>query len=89
MSPAQHHIHHSVAEEHRNKNYGVALSIWDWLFGTICLAKQNENYSFGLNNKTKEDVHDLKNIYFKPFKEVLSILRKGNQEKKKLNIVKY
>jgi len=89
MSPAQHHIHHSVAEEHRNKNYGVALSIWDWLFGTICLAKENEHYNYGLNNKTKEDVHDLKNIYFKPFKEVLSILRKGNLEKKRLSIVKY
>jgi sterol desaturase/sphingolipid hydroxylase (fatty acid hydroxylase superfamily) len=89
MSPAQHHIHHSIADEHRNKNYGVALSIWDWLFGTICLAKQNENYNYGLNNKTKEDVHDLKNIYVNPFKEVLSILMKGNPEKKKLSSAKY
>ena len=89
MSPAQHHIHHSIADEHRNKNYGVALSIWDWLFGTICLAKQNENYNYGLNNKNKEDVHDLKNIYVNPFKEVLSILMKGNPEKKKLSSAKY
>ena len=33
ISPAQHHLHHSVAKEHYNKNYGAALAFWDWIFG--------------------------------------------------------
>ena len=78
MSPAQHHIHHSIAYEHRNKNYGVALSIWDWLFGSICFTKANEKYVYGLGYKNKEDAHSLKSIYLKPFKEVLSIIKKQN-----------
>ena len=86
MSPAQHHIHHSVAWEHRNKNYGVALSIWDWLFGSICFTKVNEKYVYGLGHKNKEDAHNLKNIYFKPFKEVLSIIRKQNLKQKNLSV---
>ena len=86
MSPAQHHIHHSVACEHRNKNYGVALSIWDWLFGSICFTKVNEKYVYGLWHKTKENPHKLEHIYFKPFKEVLSIIRKQNLEPKNLSV---
>ena len=86
MSPAQHHIHHSVACEHRNKNYGVALSIWDWLFGSICFTKANEKYVYGLGHKTKENPHKLEHIYFKPFKEVLSIIRKQNLEPKNLRV---
>ena len=86
MSPAQHHIHHSVAYEHRNKNYGVALSIWDWLFGSICFTKVNEKYTYGLGYKTKEDPHNLKSIYFKPFKEAFSIIFKQNYKPKNLSI---
>ena len=86
MSPAQHHIHHSIADEHRNKNYGVALSIWDWLFGSISFTKVNEKYVYGLGNKTKKDVHNLKSIYLKPFKEVLHIIRKPNIEQRNLSV---
>ncbi|MCV3271685.1 sterol desaturase family protein [Roseobacter sinensis] len=35
ISPAQHQIHHSVAVEHHNKNYGSMFAIWDWMFGTL------------------------------------------------------
>ena len=78
MSPAQHHIHHSIAKEHRNKNYGVALSVWDWLFGTLCLTQQNEKYKFGLSSRIDKKVNSLKTIYIKPFVEMANILRKSN-----------
>ena len=32
ISPAQHQIHHSTAQIHWNKNYGVCLAIWDRCF---------------------------------------------------------
>ncbi len=34
-SPAQHQIHHSDAPKRVNKNFGINLSLWDWMFGTL------------------------------------------------------
>lgn len=34
VTPAMHHIHHSVAEPETNSNYGFNLSIWDRVFRT-------------------------------------------------------
>ncbi|MEM6834798.1 MAG: sterol desaturase family protein [Pseudomonadota bacterium] len=34
ISPAMHQIHHSVRQEHFDKNMGGTLAIWDRLFGT-------------------------------------------------------
>jgi sterol desaturase/sphingolipid hydroxylase (fatty acid hydroxylase superfamily) len=34
VSPAFHRIHHSVEARHRDRNFGIALSVWDRLFGT-------------------------------------------------------
>jgi sterol desaturase/sphingolipid hydroxylase (fatty acid hydroxylase superfamily) len=35
ISPRMHQIHHSANPIHFNKNYGVALSFWDQLWGTF------------------------------------------------------
>ncbi len=34
VSPQSHRIHHSLAAEHHDKNFGSILSVWDYLFGT-------------------------------------------------------
>ncbi len=34
VTPQSHRVHHSNRREHYDRNYGVALSIWDHLFGT-------------------------------------------------------
>lgn len=34
VTPQSHRIHHSFLPQHRDKNFGVALSIWDYIFGT-------------------------------------------------------
>lgn len=34
VTPQSHRIHHSIEPEHRDKNYGLTFSIWDYLFGT-------------------------------------------------------
>lgn len=34
VTPQSHRIHHSLAPEHRDKNFGLTFSIWDHLFGT-------------------------------------------------------
>lgn len=35
ISPAQHQIHHSRSHRHHDKNFGIALAIWDKLFGSF------------------------------------------------------
>jgi sterol desaturase/sphingolipid hydroxylase (fatty acid hydroxylase superfamily) len=34
VSPAFHRVHHSRLDSEQRSNYGVALSVWDYLFGT-------------------------------------------------------
>ena len=34
VSPAMHRVHHGVANEFHNSNYGSLLTVWDHLFGT-------------------------------------------------------
>ncbi len=51
ISPAQHQIHHSVDPRHYNSNYGEALAIWDWMFGSLILSAGQEGIRFGLTEK--------------------------------------
>jgi sterol desaturase/sphingolipid hydroxylase (fatty acid hydroxylase superfamily) len=48
ISPAQHQIHHSDAPEHRDRNMGSALALWDWMFGTLVLAGEQKDLVLGL-----------------------------------------
>jgi len=48
MSPAQHQLHHSILPKHHHANFGSMLSVWDWLFGTLCLAGDERPLDFGL-----------------------------------------
>jgi len=49
ISPYQHQLHHSVAFMH--KNFGGALAIWDWMFGTLHSEKARVNLEYGLGEK--------------------------------------
>lgn len=51
ISPAQHQIHHSVDRKHFDKNFGSALSIWDGLFNSLLLSKNEKITGFGLDKK--------------------------------------
>ncbi|RKF15114.1 sterol desaturase family protein [Roseovarius spongiae] len=51
ISPAQHQIHHSLAPEHHNKNYGEVLAIWDWMFGTLYVPQAQVELQFGLGDR--------------------------------------
>jgi sterol desaturase/sphingolipid hydroxylase (fatty acid hydroxylase superfamily) len=50
ISPRMHQIHHSNNAIHFNKNYGVALAVWDQLIGSFYRPKDNElkNVTFGV-----------------------------------------
>ncbi|WP_135075559.1 sterol desaturase family protein [Terasakiella sp. SH-1] len=72
ISPAQHQIHHSVAERHYDKNYGAVLAVWDWMGKSLYLSKGEENIHFGVVGE--ETPHHLKTVYLTPFTEALQAL---------------
>lgn len=47
VSPAQHQIHHSIEVEHKNRNFGTWLSIWDRYSGTLLVSTEPPT-GFGL-----------------------------------------
>jgi sterol desaturase/sphingolipid hydroxylase (fatty acid hydroxylase superfamily) len=54
LSPAHHQIHHSTNPMHFDKNLGLCLGIWDWLFGTLYVpGRKREKLSFGIEPKSR------------------------------------
>ena len=75
ISPAMHQIHHSSAARHFDKNMGGSLSVWDRWFGTIYIPDGHEELSYGIGEETK-DFRSLGVIYFRPFVNAYSILKR-------------
>jgi sterol desaturase/sphingolipid hydroxylase (fatty acid hydroxylase superfamily) len=48
QSPGHHQIHHSTNPDHHDRNLGFCLSLWDWVFGTLCLPERGARYVYGL-----------------------------------------
>ena len=69
MSPAQHHLHHSSSQEHYDKNFGVALSIWDKMAGSF-MHSSKETLVFGIGAETKEYTQTIAHMYLVPIKKV-------------------
>ena len=81
MSPAQHQLHHSSAKRHHDKNFGVALSIWDNWAKTLHYSQGEKNLSFGVKSELKHNSHSLFSLYLRPFQEIINY-RKINAETK-------
>ena len=65
ISPHYHQLHHSAAREHWDKNLGLGLAVWDWLFGTLMAPKPNEVFTYGLRltDRESQDYHALWRLY--------------------------
>ncbi len=75
ISPAQHQVHHSIARQHHDKNFGVAFALWDWLFGSLHLSECDTNLSFGLQ-PSEAHPSRLSDIYLRPFADMARVLRR-------------
>ena len=73
MSPAQHQIHHSTSPAHFDKNFGVALAIWDTLFRTHCHSSSEQQLQYGLGNG-EQHPHTLVSLYWSPVREAFHLL---------------
>lgn len=69
ISPAQHQVHHSIAREHHDKNFGAAFAIWDWLFGSLHLSERERSLVFGLK-QSEASASNLLDIYMRPFADM-------------------
>ncbi|PID46560.1 MAG: sterol desaturase [Proteobacteria bacterium] len=69
ISPAQHHIHHSTDPAHYNKNYGVVLSVWDRLGGTLYHSEPNQTLDYGILQAGRKVDEPLWCVYLRPFWE--------------------
>jgi len=84
ISPRMHQIHHSNLAIHQNKNHGVALSIWDHLFGTFYRPSKEEleNVEYGLTKSAKpyfeKEATQLTQALIRPLNlpKLLTILKK-------------
>ena len=74
ISPAQHQIHHSVAERHFDKNFGVAFAFWDLAFGTHCHSEPDEKLQFGLGGSIEQSKQNLYSVYVCPFIEANEVI---------------
>ena len=75
MSPAQHHLHHSSQKEHFDKNFGVALSIWDKMAGSFQYSSKQE-LTFGIGSETQAYTRTIAHMYLLPFKKVFNMRKK-------------
>ena len=76
ISPAQHQLHHSIAKEHHDKNYGAALAVWDWIFGSLYLSDDTKDLKFGLK-RSEASSTNLIDIYIRPFLDIKKIILKA------------
>lgn len=75
ISPAQHQVHHSIAREHHDKNFGVTFAIWDWFFGSLHLSETDKNLTFGLQ-PSEAHPSRLLDIYLRPFVDMARVIRR-------------
>lgn len=75
ISPAQHQLHHSIAEEHFDKNFGAALALWDWVFGSLHLSERDRDLTFGLQPHELTSFKMLE-LYLRPVQEMFKALHR-------------
>lgn len=54
LCPHYHQLHHSMNPKHFDKNFGLMLSVWDRMFGTLVVPEPDESFSFGLGQEGDE-----------------------------------
>jgi sterol desaturase/sphingolipid hydroxylase (fatty acid hydroxylase superfamily) len=70
ISPHYHQLHHSIAEKHCDKNFGLALSIWDRMFGTLVVPEPDEDFVIGLTDNEHDEFQSLYRLHIVPLKKI-------------------
>ena len=70
LSPHYHQLHHSIAERHWDKNFGLSLSIWDRMFGTLVVPEPDESFVFGLTGNEHDEYQSLYRLHIVPLRKI-------------------
>lgn len=73
MSPAHHQLHHSIAPEHHDRNFGETLAIFDWIAGTLIVpTRKRQDLRFGVDDVV--DPHSANGALIEPFVDAATVL---------------
>jgi sterol desaturase/sphingolipid hydroxylase (fatty acid hydroxylase superfamily) len=85
ISPAQHQLHHSTDPDHFNINYGVVLSVWDRVGGTLHHSERDRVLDYGIKLKGEKVNDPILKVYILPFQDngrrLLAFLRSALQRR--------
>ena len=71
-SPALHLIHHSTRSNHRGKNLGFGLTIWDRLAGTLYQPGEKErDLVFGIGPDEMRDFKTVRQLFWTPMRNII------------------
>jgi sterol desaturase/sphingolipid hydroxylase (fatty acid hydroxylase superfamily) len=74
LGPAHHQLHHSVAPEHHDRNFGNCLTLFDRLFGTFTMPEfKRQPIKFGID-ATHFDPQSVHGMTVQPFIESIRAL---------------
>ncbi len=73
LCPHYHQLHHSTNPKHFDKNFGLMLSIWDRIFGTLHAPEPNESFAFGLGSES-EEYQSTFGLYVLPLRKIGRLL---------------
>jgi len=79
LCPHYHQLHHSIAKHHWDKNFGLTLSIWDRMFGTLHVPVPDEDFTFGLPEGEAEEYQSLVRLHILPLKKIARLMRRRSQ----------
>ncbi len=76
LSPAQHQIHHSLAAEHIDTNFGRIVATWDRMFGTLVNPSEKLDLEVGVDDVPESGplAHStVKGMMMAPFHELRTL----------------
>lgn len=79
LCPHYHQLHHSTNPKHFDKNFGLMLSIWDRMFGTLHVPDPDESFSFGLGHESRE-YQSTAGLYVLPLRKIARLMGFGQTE---------
>ena len=80
LCPYWHQLHHSIEPRHYNRNYGLLLSIWDRMFGTLTIPEPGQHFTFGLSNEEHHEYQSLSRLHYVPLVKMWRLMRPGPQQ---------
>lgn len=75
LCPYYHQLHHSIEPRHYNRNYGLLLSVWDRMFGTLAVPEPGQHFTFGLADNEHDRYQSLLRLHVVPMVAMGAMVR--------------